>query len=333
MSDGELWQMLASELIRREMHNDAAGNRPQHHIKYVTVVVTGRGNAEQQQQALTLSGLGGGNLCLIRTCNVGLASWPITLDMVGGALVADGRRRRVDISGGNGGIGGCHAGGRRDDVGYASAIGALCHELGHTFGLGHTRHGLMGDGFDYVARVFCVDLTTVWAPERLVSATMTTTATQTRIMTTPTVRKPSAGMRLMQRFREQQNDADDRTWFEDISIAILEASLWMRLASESFEDNDANDISVDWTNRMVTATTMLRLVELRRAPDALMLMWWRFDGCGRREFRIPAPDTVRSMPGTDNGAADGWCWANVAQIFVMNASGGAKLFDRPEAVK
>lgn len=356
-SDGELWRTLASELIRRDMHSDdvTTDGRPQQNIKYVTVVVTDRSKAGGEPlHATTLSGLGGGNLCLIRTCDIGLASWPMSLDMVRDAFGNDGRRRqrREDVSGGSDtGAGGCRANGvGRDDVGYASALGALCHELGHTFGLGHTRHGLMGDGFDYVARVFCVDLATVWAPERrplAVAAETTTTAItvqtprfRTTTSTTTTLRKPSTGLRLMQRFREQQNDADDRTWFEECSIAVLVASPWMRLANESPKaaalgmhrsDGVADGITVDWTNHTVTVAadaataSWLRLVEVRRAPDALMLMWWRFDGCGRHEFRIPVPEEM------NNGAFGDWCWTQVAQIFVMNATGGAKLFERSAA--
>lgn len=39
---------------------------------------------------------------------------------------------------------------------FATTLGAVCHELGHTFDLGHTPDGIMGRGFDNVNLVFTV---------------------------------------------------------------------------------------------------------------------------------------------------------------------------------
>lgn len=37
---------------------------------------------------------------------------------------------------------------------FATTLGSVCHELGHTFDLGHTPDGIMGRGFDNVNLVF-----------------------------------------------------------------------------------------------------------------------------------------------------------------------------------
>jgi len=37
---------------------------------------------------------------------------------------------------------------------FSTTLGSVCHELGHTFDLGHPRHGIMGRGFDNVHLVF-----------------------------------------------------------------------------------------------------------------------------------------------------------------------------------
>jgi Putative peptidase family. len=39
---------------------------------------------------------------------------------------------------------------------FATTLGSVCHELGHTFDLGHTPDGIMGRGFDNVNLVFTV---------------------------------------------------------------------------------------------------------------------------------------------------------------------------------
>lgn len=37
---------------------------------------------------------------------------------------------------------------------FSTTLGSVCHELGHTFDLGHPQHGIMGRGFDNVHLVF-----------------------------------------------------------------------------------------------------------------------------------------------------------------------------------
>lgn len=301
LPDGELWSRLGRQLIRAECAQTAG------RIKYVAVVAGRR----------TLSGLGGGDLCVLGTSGAALDAWPQRLADVRAALMGGG--------GGADGTSSSGGGGRRDGCasagdGYASAVGALCHEMAHMFGAGHTRHGLMGDGVDYVGRVFCVGTGTVWAPERRVDAAPAVEATDGRRRLTA-VRRPATGVRLLQRFREQQDDDDDRTWFEQCSATVLAGSRWMRPGGVQTDDDGHGDVdgeqllSFDWAERCArSATAALRMVELRRSPDALMLAWWRFEAAdGRREFVVPA--------GGDFEAA--------AEVFVMDVAGDSRVFARP----
>lgn len=37
---------------------------------------------------------------------------------------------------------------------FSTTLGSVCHELGHTFDLGHSKYGIMGRGFDNIHLVF-----------------------------------------------------------------------------------------------------------------------------------------------------------------------------------
>lgn len=42
-------------------------------------------------------------------------------------------------------------------VSFSTSLGAVCHELSHTFDLGHTVDGIMGRDFDRVGTLFTYD--------------------------------------------------------------------------------------------------------------------------------------------------------------------------------
>lgn len=91
--------------------------------------------------------LGGGGLAVFGSAC--LYTWPTTVEEIVpkflDTTVID-NKRFMDDSCYRGTIGGC----------FATTLGSVCHELGHTFDLGHTKDGIMGRGFDHVDRVFTV---------------------------------------------------------------------------------------------------------------------------------------------------------------------------------
>lgn len=91
--------------------------------------------------------LGGGGLALFGTgC---LYTWPLSVEEIIPRfldLSPVNTRRFMDDSGYRGNLGGC----------FATTLGSVFHELGHTFDLGHTKDGIMGRGFDNLDRVFLV---------------------------------------------------------------------------------------------------------------------------------------------------------------------------------
>ncbi|KAI5716676.1 hypothetical protein M8J76_010430 [Diaphorina citri] len=89
--------------------------------------------------------IGGGGLALFGTgC---LHTWPSEVNEIVRCFL---NSRRVDTnlvmddSCNRGTFGGC----------FSTTLGSVCHEMGHTFDLGHTDSGLMGRGFDYIDRMF-----------------------------------------------------------------------------------------------------------------------------------------------------------------------------------
>lgn len=310
LSDAELWSSLAADAIRLQHSEQQASAGRGAHRKYVAVV----------SARPTLSGLGGGDLCVLGVTDV--RKWPARLDDVPSALcraAADAPVRRS--------MGGC-SGGAGVSNSYATAIGALVHEMAHMFGAGHTHAGLMGGGVDYVARVFCCDVRTVWAPERRVAALDEAAAVMAPADKAAgrltAVRRPSDTGGRLQRFREQQAADDDRTWFEPCSAAVLATSRWLRIEScgESCERLDGA-LSMDWTPAGGTVRSdgpaaPLRVVEVRRAADAMMLLWWQFERSEEmRAFGVPF-DRI--------GGADGVEAMSAVEVFAMDCAGNQRVF-------
>ncbi|XP_053625386.1 uncharacterized protein LOC128683615 [Plodia interpunctella] len=91
--------------------------------------------------------LGGGGLALFGTAC--LYTWPESVEEIIPKFLDTtpvNTRRFMDDSGYRGTFGGC----------FATTLGSVFHELGHTFDLGHTKDGIMGRGFDNIDRVFTV---------------------------------------------------------------------------------------------------------------------------------------------------------------------------------
>lgn len=88
--------------------------------------------------------LGGGGLALFGTAC--LYTWPDNIDEIIPKFLDNSpvnTKRFMDDSGYRGTFGGC----------FATTLGSILHELGHTFDLGHTKDGIMGRGFDNIDRV------------------------------------------------------------------------------------------------------------------------------------------------------------------------------------
>lgn len=163
--------------------------------------------------------------------------------------------RLMDDSNSRRTIGGC----------FATTLGSLCHEIGHIFDLGHTSEGIMGNGFDYVNRVFTHELTTVSLPPRLINACQTSPAigaTKTRVTNDVRLTKIKKPTQFLQKYQCQREN--DLTFFCDNSNITLFYHKWL---SQSI--NIPNTIKLNRENGKVLSDLPLRLIEFRDKTNAL----------------------------------------------------------------
>ncbi|XP_069365420.1 uncharacterized protein [Maniola hyperantus] len=149
MRQGELWTYFGREI----MLSDLGSNER----KYLGFISCTRFKGTDVDKPMTheetvsfteaYAALGGGGLALFGTAC--LYTWPMSVkEIIPKFLDASpvNYRRFMDDSGYRGTLGGC----------FATTLGSVFHELGHTFDLGHTKDGIMGRGFDNIDRVFLV---------------------------------------------------------------------------------------------------------------------------------------------------------------------------------
>ncbi|RLN80570.1 hypothetical protein BBJ28_00000179 [Nothophytophthora sp. Chile5] len=134
------------KLVQQDI--EAAGLDAHAEIQFKHAVVLGcsRYNPETRK-AEGHTALGGGKVGVFGSC--GLHTWPTHLGEVSFCCL---NNRRIDQSV------------LLDDscfrgtfwANFATGIGAMLHEIGHTFGLGHSTSGVMARGFDDMNRLLCV---------------------------------------------------------------------------------------------------------------------------------------------------------------------------------
>lgn len=149
MKQAELWTHFGRELMLSEL-----GSNERKFLGFISCTRFKGTDIEKPMNhdeivSLTeaYAALGGGGLALFGTAC--LYTWPKTVDEIVTKFLDStpvNNRRFMDDSGYRGTLGGC----------FATTLGSVFHELGHTFDLGHTKDGIMGRGFDNIDRVFVV---------------------------------------------------------------------------------------------------------------------------------------------------------------------------------
>ncbi|XP_011188876.2 uncharacterized protein LOC105216191 [Zeugodacus cucurbitae] len=159
---------------------------------------------------------------------------------------------------------------------YATTLGAVVHEIGHTFDLGHTKDGVMGNGFDYINRVFTIDNLTENLPERVIQVPAPVLSTQTVAgpRVTQLKRTPNT---FLEKYHEQKTN--DSFYFTRNCVIILAHNKWFGYSHgpAAVQHTDSALIKYDSINGCVLSEAHgnpLCLIEVRSVDNSLVKYWY-----------------------------------------------------------
>ncbi|XP_062138429.1 uncharacterized protein LOC133847419 [Drosophila sulfurigaster albostrigata] len=281
--EDELWQRFASEILS----SDDWGQ--QLHLKFVAFIsctrydgaaVAASGDysyANIRRHLQAHAALGGGGLALFGTGH--FYAWPRHFNQIGDCIRSS---RRVDVASQPD-----ESNYRRSYGGvYASTLGAVCHELGHCFDLGHTQEGVMGHGFDYLNRVLTVDQLTEHLPQRIVttSAAAASASTSSRPRFTQLKLKQPAGNKFLDNYHSQRRN--DCFYFSRNCAVILAQHRWLCPDLKAQLHNAHIQLLPDSSE--IVSNIALRLVELRCNLNSLVAHYEEFPAQpATLRFRLP----------------------------------------------
>ncbi|XP_063706104.1 uncharacterized protein LOC134835163 [Culicoides brevitarsis] len=159
---------------------------------------------------------------------------------------------------------------------FSTTIGSLCHELGHIFDLGHTSDGIMGKDIDFVGRVFVTELHTEDLPDRIVGQKpqkLPKTEEKTRF--TKINRTPG---QFLIKYHEQKDD--DLSFFAQNNLITLAFHKW-------FNNNGNEAQTIKFKNGIISSEFQLKLVELRKCADEMLIHFWNLTEKEVFEFKLP----------------------------------------------
>lgn len=266
-NQNELWNYHAKEIL-------AHGFKHEHqHYKYFGILAS---TLFENGSAVGNAALGIGDVAL---CGSGtLYTWPLNFGAVQmcfrNETVVD-TNQLMDDSNGRCTFGGC----------YSTALGSMCHEIGHIFDLGHTQCGIMGCDIDYVHRMFIIEKCPRNLPRRITSkCSMHPDATDRlddsvdrRLTTVKKIENP-----ILDRYHSRRND--DLTFLSENCAILLNYHKWFNYTGAS----DKSDIRYESDRKMIVSSIPLAIIEFRSSTDGMCLKYYRFDVSNEYQFTIPA---------------------------------------------
>ena len=264
--EGQLWNHLAKELIAGQV-----ASRETKHIGFLACThfeglnVPDYTEEDIKRRTRANIALGIGDVALVGTgC---LYTWPSNLlDVVPHFhnITPVDISRQMDDSNSRRTYGGC----------FATTLGALCHEIGHIFDLGHTQTGIMGTDFDLVNRFFLVDSPpNEILPPRIVGQCKASSGGKD-----PRLTRVRTENQYLKQFRKRQADL---VFFERPSLVTLFHHRWFNTALE------VKPPEWRFENDTISSRNPLRLVEIRDGITAVTIEYFEFSG-EKQVFRLPA---------------------------------------------
>lgn len=268
----DLWKYHAKEILA---HASRSEGKQQENYKYFGILASTlcengiiTGNAA----------LGIGDVALFGSGT--LYAWPRHFAAVEMCLRDDtvvDRNQLMDDSNGRRTFGGC----------FATALGSMCHEIGHIFDLGHTVDGIMGCDIDYVQRMFIIEKYPRDLPRRFMK---NCSPMQSEGCTPPdepierrltTVKKQNL---ILSKYHSRRSD--ELTFLSGNCAILLNYHKWFNQPDASIE----SDIRFEFERKTIVSSIPLAFVEFRTAADGMCMKFYRFDVSNEYQFTIAAND-------------------------------------------
>uniref|UniRef100_A0A1I8MR19 Uncharacterized protein n=1 Tax=Musca domestica TaxID=7370 RepID=A0A1I8MR19_MUSDO len=267
LNENELWSSIAKELLLSEWGN-------QSNVKFVAFISCSKylGNEVLKSQNFSYENIRKHMLGHVACGTGGLAlfsssyfyAWPNEFTNI---LESFNDKRKIDL------------GKQPDDSNYrktyggvyASSLGAVCHEIGHIFDLGHDLEGVMGSNFDYINHVFVVHKTTEHLPRRVVMEIKSQGNPVAKQRFTQLKKTPAEG--FLNSYREQKEN--DSFYFSANSAIILSHHPWLKCDEDDLIDN--NDFLVDFSKDDCIIRSHkypIKLIEIRTNSNSLITHWF-----------------------------------------------------------
>ncbi|XP_061386081.1 uncharacterized protein LOC133320992 [Musca vetustissima] len=304
LKEHDLWSSLAKEILQTDWGREST-------IKFVAFIACSKYLGDEVQKSKDFSyenirkhmlghvACGAGGLALFSSSY--FYAWPQKFDSI---LSCFNDKKKIDLSQ------------EPDDSNYrktyggvyASSLGAVCHEIGHIFDLGHDLEGVMGSNFDYINHVFVVHETTEHLPRRIV---MQTPETQMPKQQRFTQIKKTPAQGFLNSYREQKEN--DLFYFSANSAIILSHHPWLRCEDQ----HDQHDFMLDFSKEdfvVKSSNYALKLIEIRTNSNSLIKHWFDLQKCGVESSGVMQYDLSRYRKQLENEC----------HLFVMSIKGHCK---------
>jgi hypothetical protein len=269
MTQEELWTSLGREIVNSDLGHER--------IKFLSFLSCTKYCGENCEDNFTHDdivkltqahvALGGGGLALFGTAC--LYTWPEKLSEVvekfEDSTTVD-RKKFMDDSCYRGTWGAC----------FSTTLGAVLHELCHTFDLGHTQKGIMGRGFDDICKVFLCNKQT--SPGKMYQNSI---KFDEKFESNLTAARKTCSIQS-----ENAKDQDDTFWTRSCLI-FLAHHKWFN----NTKPGNKKIIKFEPASRVVKSTDGLRVIELRNEDNGMVLLSWTFEGkILKYSFQLPEDD-------------------------------------------